>query len=117
MTDGSRLPGTPDEEGGDPIVLHVDMDCFYAACERRREPKLEGEPVVVGMGYEEGESHGAVATASYEAREYGVDSAQAISSALERLPRKAEEGEQADDAGYYRPVDMDHYESVSAEVK
>ncbi len=36
--DGSRLPGTPDEESGDPIVLPVDMDCFYAACERRRKP-------------------------------------------------------------------------------
>jgi DNA polymerase IV (DinB-like DNA polymerase) len=118
MTDGgSRLPGTPDEEGGDPVVLHVDMDCFYAACERRREPKLEGEPVVVGMGYEGGETHGAVATASYEAREYGVDSAQAISNALERLPRKAEVGEHAEEAGYYRPVDMDYYEEVSAEVK
>jgi DNA polymerase IV (DinB-like DNA polymerase) len=118
--DGSRLPGTPDEEDADPIVLHVDMDCFYAACERRREPKLEGEPVVVGMGYEGGETHGAVATASYEAREYGVDSAQAISTALERLPRKAEveeEGQGADDAGYYRPVDMDYYEEVSSEVK
>jgi DNA polymerase IV (DinB-like DNA polymerase) len=124
------LPGTPDEETGDSIVLHVDMDCFYAACERRREPQLEGEPVVVGMGYEDGETHGAVATASYEAREYGVDSAQAISTALERLPRKAavtdEEGDDADesdsdadpdDAGYYRPVDMDYYEAVSAEVK
>jgi DNA polymerase IV (DinB-like DNA polymerase) len=93
------------------------MDCFYAACERRREPKLEGEPVVVGMGYEGGETHGAVATASYEAREYGVDSAQAISTALERLPRKAEEGADADDAGYYRPVDMDYYESVGESVK
>ncbi|UPV74003.1 DNA polymerase IV [Halorussus limi] len=119
---GSRLPGTPDEEGSDPIVLHVDMDCFYAACERRREPKLEGEPVVVGMGYEGGETHGAVATASYEAREYGVDSAQAISTALERLPRMAaaedpESEVDPDEAGYYRPVDMDYYESVSAEVK
>src|SRR6056297_1336842 len=122
MTDGSRLPGTPDEEGGDPIVLHVDMDCFYAACERRREPELEGEPVVVGMGYEDGENHGAVATASYEAREYGVESAQAISTALERLPRMAETGDpesdvDPDEAGYYRPVDMDYYESVGGEVK
>ncbi|MFC4450215.1 DNA polymerase IV [Halorussus aquaticus] len=119
---GSHLPGTPDEEGDDPIVLHVDMDCFYAACERRREPQLEGEPVVVGMGYEGGQTHGAVATASYEAREYGVESAQAISTALERLPRMADAEDpdtdvDPDDAGYYRPVDMDHYEAVSAEVK
>ncbi|USZ68308.1 DNA polymerase IV [Halorussus salilacus] len=119
---GARLPGTPDEERADPIVLHVDMDCFYAACERRREPKLRGEPVVVGMGYEDGETHGAVATASYEAREFGVESAQAISTALERLPRKVESDDpdsdlDPDEAGHYRPVDMDYYQSVSAEVK
>ncbi|WP_162224451.1 DNA polymerase IV [Halorussus amylolyticus] len=119
---GSRLPGTPDDDRRDSIVLHVDMDCFYAACERRKDPELRGEPVVVGMGYEGGETHGAVATASYEAREYGVESAQAIGSALERLPRKAEVGEgdsdiDPEEAGYYRPVDMEYYEAVSAEVK
>jgi len=122
MSGGATLPGTPDDDGEDPIVLHVDMDCFYAACERKREPTLRGEPVVVGMGYEDGETHGAVATASYEAREYGVESAQAISTALERLPRMAEAddpGSEIDpgEAGYYRPVDMDYYESVAEAVK
>jgi len=109
-----RLPGAPDRE--ERIVLHVDMDCFYASCERRREPDLEGEPLVVGMGYEDGETVGAVATASYEAREYGVESAQAISAALDRLPRKADEPENPD-AGHYRPVDMDYYQAVAGEVK
>ena len=71
----ARLPGTARAER---IVVHVDMDCFYASCERLREPALRGEPLVVGMGYEPGETHGAVATASYEAREYGVESAQPI---------------------------------------
>ncbi|WP_276250581.1 DNA polymerase IV [Haloarcula rara] len=113
--DAARLPGTarPDQ-----VVAHVDMDCFYAACEQRREPDLDGEPLVVGMGYEGGETHGAVATASYEAREYGVESAMAISEALERLPRRADaEDEDAEATGIYRPVDMDYYESVAAEVK
>jgi DNA polymerase IV (DinB-like DNA polymerase) len=119
--DATRLPGTarPDQ-----VVAHVDMDCFYAACEQRRDPDLAGEPLVVGMGYEGGETHGAVATASYEAREYGIESAMAISEALERLPRRADaEGGAATDAdtdtatGIYRPVDMDYYESVAAEVK
>jgi DNA polymerase IV (DinB-like DNA polymerase) len=114
MADGARLPGAPARE--ERIVLHVDMDCFYASCERLREPELEGEPVVVGMGYEPGESVGAVATASYEAREYGVDSAQAISVALERLPRKAANPDDPD-AGYYRPVDMDFYQDVGGDVK
>ncbi len=113
--DAARLPGTarPDQ-----VVAHVDMDCFYAACEQRRDPDLAGEPLVVGMGYEGGETHGAVATASYEAREYGVESAMAISEALERLPRRADvDDEDAEATGIYRPVDMDYYESVAAEVK
>ncbi|WP_178917134.1 DNA polymerase IV [Natronomonas gomsonensis] len=109
----ARLPGvtTPEQ-----VVCHVDMDCFYAACERLKEPRLEGEPVVVGMGYESGEEHGAVATASYEAREYGVESAMAISEALELLSRRAT-AEDDEDTGVYRPVDMAFYESVSADVK
>ena len=112
---GGRLPGAPTSDR-DRIVLHVDMDCFYAACERLRDPDLAGEPLVVGMGYEDGETFGAVATASYEAREYGVESAQAISEALERLPRRAEHPDDPD-AGYYRPVDMDYYQEIGGQVK
>ncbi|WP_435349494.1 DNA polymerase IV [Haloarchaeobius sp. HRN-SO-5] len=114
----ARLPGV--EPGGerDRIVLHVDMDCFYAACERLREPELRGEPLVVGMGYEPGDDTGAVATASYEAREYGVESAQAITTALDRLPRRADADEaDGDGTAFYRPVDLDFYESVAADVK
>jgi DNA polymerase IV (DinB-like DNA polymerase) len=110
-----RLPGAP--EGEDRIVCHVDMDCFYAACERLKEPDLADVPVVVGMGYEDGETHGAVATASYEAREYGLESAMGISEALELLPRAAEADPDADGVGHYRPVDMEFYESVSEDVR
>jgi DNA polymerase IV (DinB-like DNA polymerase) len=119
MGDGT-LPGVQSRSEAR-IVLHVDMDCFYASCERLRDPSLAGEPVVVGMGFEPGESHGAVATASYEAREYGIESAQPISRALEALPRMADVGEDQGsseaDAGYYRPVDMPFYKSVAADVK
>ncbi|PSQ17286.1 DNA polymerase IV [Halobacteriales archaeon QS_8_69_26] len=115
MPDGSpRLPGAPERE--DRIVVHVDMDCFYAACERLRDPDLAGEPVVVGMGYEPGETHGAVATASYEAREYGVESAQAISEAVELLP-PAERADPGEPSARYLPVDMDHYESVAEDAR
>jgi DNA polymerase IV (DinB-like DNA polymerase) len=124
---GETLPGVDDDgdAGAARIVLHVDMDCFYAACERLREPSLRGEPVVVGMGYEAGETFGAVATASYEAREYGVDSAQPISQALDLLPRATATDADGDEdgggteepAGHYRPVDLSFYESVAAEVK
>ncbi|MFW6321001.1 MAG: DNA polymerase IV, partial [Halohasta sp.] len=102
----------------DRIILHVDMDCFYASCERLREPQLEGEPLVVGMGYEPGEGHGAVATASYEAREHGVESAQAIGQALDALPRAEDVGDDYHGVvGHYRPVDLDFYKEVAAEVK
>ncbi len=112
-----RLPGTTEPDPS--IVLHVDMDAFYANCERRREPALEGEPVVVGMGYEPGETIGAVATASYEAREYGVESAQPISEALDRLPRADADPEETSETGvgFYRSVDHEFYESVAADVK
>ncbi|MFB6118564.1 DNA polymerase IV [Halosegnis sp.] len=109
------------DDATDRVVCHVDMDCFYAACERLREPALEGEPLVVGMGYKPETDIGAVATASYEAREYGIESAMPISEALDRLPRKVEAAR--DDsldvsaAGFYRPVDMAYYESVSEDVR
>ena len=109
----ARLPWV---DPPDRTVCHVDMDCFYAACERRRNPDLDGEPIVVGMGYEPGTSHGAVATASYEAREYGVESAMSVSEALDRLPRRSD-AEDPDDTGIYRPVDMPFYQSVSEDVR
>jgi len=114
MAEGGRLPGAP--APAERVVLHVDMDCFYASCERLRDPSLRGEPVVVGMGYEDGETIGAVATASYEAREYGVESAQAISTALDRLPRRRDDPDDPESA-HYRPVDIDYYAEVSADVK
>ncbi|MFP8952592.1 DNA polymerase IV [Natrialbaceae archaeon A-arb3/5] len=126
MSEGPQLPGVDSEDGTDRIVCHVDADCFYASCERLRESDLRGEPVVVGMGYEPGETVGAVATASYEAREFGVESAQAISTALERLPRRSEFESNSDEdetdrkraeTGHYRPVDMEFYESVAADVR
>ncbi len=121
--DGGTLPGTDTERVDEPdrVVFHVDMDCFYASCERLREPELRGEPLVVGMGYEPGDTVGAVATASYEAREFGVESAMPISEALERLPRRgtadATTEEERSETGYYRPVDLDFYKEVASDVK
>ncbi|GAA0531256.1 DNA polymerase IV [Halorubrum ejinorense] len=112
-----------ESDAPDRVVCHVDMDCFYASCERLRHDDLDGEPVVVGMGYEPGESIGAVATASYEAREFGVESAMPISEALELLPRRADADPSDPDApdpaetGRYLPVDLDFYEDVASEVK
>ena len=122
---GGTLPGTATDEadGSDRVVFHVDMDCFYASCERLRHPELAGEPVVVGMGYEAGETIGAVATASYEARAFGVDSAMPISEALDLLPRRADadpddpDAPDPEESGRYLPVDLDFYKEVAGEVK
>ncbi|MWV63636.1 DNA polymerase IV [Halorubrum sp. JWXQ-INN 858] len=122
--DGGTLPGSgADDDAPDRVVLHVDMDCFYASCERLREPALRGEPVVVGMGYEPGETVGAVATASYEARAFGVESAMPISEALAAMPRRADADPDDPDApdptesGHYRPVTLEYYKEVAATVK
>ena len=118
------------EDTPDRVVCHVDMDCFYASCERLRDPTLEDEPLVVGMGYEPGETAGAVATASYEARAVGVESAMPIRDALERLPKRStadtntldsdvptDESSDTDITGYYEPVDMSYYQSVAEDTK
>lgn len=64
-------------------IIHVDMDQFYAAVEQRDHPELRGLPIAVGHDAD----RGVVSTASYEARRYGVHSAQSIQVAKRLCPQ------------------------------
>ncbi|MGH7596225.1 MAG: DNA polymerase IV [bacterium] len=69
------------------LILHLDMDAFYAAVEQLDHPEYRGKPVVVGADPKAGRGRGVVSTASYEARKYGIHSAMPISQAYRRCPQ------------------------------
>ncbi len=68
------------------VVLHVDMDAFFASIEQRDNPVLLGKPVIVGG---DPTSRGVVSAASYEARRFGVHSAMPTREAYKRCPHGA----------------------------
>ncbi len=85
------------------MILHVDMDAFYASVEERDDPTLCGKPVIVG-GTPEG--RGVVAAANYAVRKFGVHSAMATAKALKLCPH----------AIVLRPR-MDHYAQISHQIR
>ncbi len=87
------------------IIVHVDMDAFFAAIEQRDHPLLRGKPVIVGADPQGGRGRGVVSTCSYEARKFGVHSAQPISRAYQLCPKAV-----------FLPVDFKKYHKVSNEI-
>ncbi|MFA5106344.1 MAG: DNA polymerase IV [Candidatus Micrarchaeia archaeon] len=69
------------------IILHIDMDSFYASCERRENPALAGKPVAVCIFSGRDADSGAISTASYEARALGVKSGMPIKLAKKIAPQ------------------------------
>jgi DNA polymerase-4 len=72
-----------DEESRPRSIIHLDMDCFYAAIEVRDRPSLRGKPVAVGGARDR---RGVLTTCNYEARKFGVRSAMPTFMALQRCP-------------------------------
>jgi DNA polymerase IV len=83
------------------MILHIDMDAFYAAVEQADNPDLKGRCVVVGGA----SSRSVVSAASYEARQFGVKSAMPMFMALKKCPHAV-----------ILPVRMDRYKYISGQI-
>lgn len=68
------------------VILHLDMDYFFAAIEERENPRFKEHPVVVGADPKGGNGRGVVSTCNYEARKFGIHSAMPISRAYRACP-------------------------------
>lgn len=86
-------------------IIHIDMDAFFAAVEQKRRPELAGKPVVVG-GRGDPSGRGVVASASYEARKFGIHSAMPLTKARKLCPDTV-----------FLPVDFEEYRRESEKVK
>ncbi len=86
-------------------MFHIDFDYFFAQCEEIRMPDLKSKPVCVCVFSDRGGDSGAIATANYIARKFGVKSGMPISFAKKRLEEIKE--------AIFLPVDFDYYLEIS----
>ena len=84
------------------MIIHVDMDSFYASIESRNNPALRNKPLIIGSLPHE---RGVVSTCSYEARKYGVHSAMNIKEAYRLCPH-----------GIFMHPNFEKYKKVSAQL-
>ena len=89
------------------VIMLVDLDYFFAQCEELRNPTLKDKPVVVGVYSGRTETSGAVSTANYLARKYGVKSGIPLFLAKKRL-----ESTEA----VFLPVDHEFYQQISDKI-
>ena len=87
------------------IILHIDFDYFFAQCEEIRAPELITKPVCVCVFSDRGPDSGAIATANYIARKYGVKSGMPIQFAKKRLQERHD--------AVFLPTDFDYYSDMS----
>jgi DNA polymerase IV len=80
---GRRATRSMNKDEATRVILHIDLDAFYASIEQRDHPDYRGKPVIVGGSPDR---RGVVATASYEARRYGVHSAMPSRTAQHLCP-------------------------------
>ncbi len=86
------------EGSGDRIILHIDMDAFYAQVEQLLRPDLRGKPVIVGLGTFR---RSVVAACSYEARAFGVRAGMPRYKALELCPQAVVVGSSMESYTYF----------------
>lgn len=87
------------------IIFHIDFDYFFAQCEEIRKPDLKTKPVAVCVYSDRGGDSGAIATANYLARKYGVKSGMPIKFAKKKLEEVSE--------AVFLPTDFDYYTEIS----
>jgi DNA polymerase-4 len=96
------------------IIMHVDIDAFFASVEQVLDPDLRGRPVIVGGGVE---GRGVVASASYEARPYGIRAGMPIFKARELCPQAVFTGGHFEHYNRFSRQVMDILEGVSPVVE